>query len=107
MSAVRFQFRGAKLARFVVTGGLRELGSTDLVLSAVRFLFCEAKLARFVVSGGLGEIGSTDLVLSAVRFLFRETKLARVVVLRRTEGIWFYRFSFVGSPLPLSRGETG
>ena len=51
-------------------------------------------------------MGSTDLVLSAVRFHFRGAKLTRFVVLRRTEGIGFYRFYFVGSPLPVSRGET-
>ena len=27
--------------------------------------------------------------------------------MRRTGGIGFYRFNFIGSPLPVSRGETG
>ena len=43
--------------------------------------------------------------LSAVRFQFRRAKLARIVVRRRTGGIGFYRFNFIGSLLPVSRGE--
>ena len=48
LPAVRFQFRGAKLARIVEIGGLRKLGATDLILSAVRFHFREAKLEELL-----------------------------------------------------------
>ncbi len=48
LSAVRFQFRQAKLARIVVLRRTEEMYSTALILSAVRFQFRLAKLARVV-----------------------------------------------------------
>ena len=51
LPAVRFLFRGTKLARVVVLRRAEELGATGLILSAVRFLFRGTKLARVVENG--------------------------------------------------------
>ncbi len=53
LSAVRFQFRGAKLARIFVLRRTGELGSTDLVLSAVRSSFAGRNWLEFSYCGGL------------------------------------------------------
>ena len=52
-------------------------------------------------------MGSTDFILSAVRFQFRGAKLASVVVSAADWRMGFYGFNFVGSPLSVSRDETG
>ena len=72
LSAVRFQFRGAKLARIIENGGLGEIGSTDFILSTVRFQFRGAKLARVVEIGGTRELGATDLICRQAASSFAE-----------------------------------